>query len=75
MTGKKNREPRKKKLYVVMDVLCVAVGKLWYKAIRQHDLPFVWVLHLHLTVISKSRRSYLSCQQLACWCVGTWGFV
>ena len=41
MSGKKMRELRKKKLYVVMDVLCVVVGKLCGETVRQRDLPFI----------------------------------
>lgn len=29
MDGKKMKELKKKKLYVLMDVLCVLVGELW----------------------------------------------
>lgn len=64
MNAKKMKEPRKKKLYVVMDVLCVSIGKSRthkYKIQPRRNPPFIWEFHSSV-VSNKKIRSLWCCQ-------------
>lgn len=64
MNAKKMKEPRKKKLYVVMDVLCVSIGKSRthkYKILPRRNPPFIW--EFHSSVVSNKKIRSLWCYQ------------